>query len=93
MLYYNKIDFSKGIYVNKTRESRECGICHYWYFLDKVFKFQPHVYNGCHDVLMISVNLSHISIRNIHGADFCCIIKGISKSEAVNVLQKADLNE
>ena len=29
MLYYDKIDFSKGIHVNKTSESRECGICHY----------------------------------------------------------------
>ena len=32
MLYYNRIDISEGINVNKTRASKECVICHYWYF-------------------------------------------------------------
>ena len=39
MLYYNRIDVFKRINVNKTSESKECDICHYWYFLDKGFKF------------------------------------------------------
>ena len=39
MLYYDKIEVSKWIDVNKTSESRECDICRYWYFLDKGFKF------------------------------------------------------
>ena len=32
MLYYDRIDVSEGIDVNKTNESKECDICHYWYF-------------------------------------------------------------
>ena len=43
MLYYNRIDVSEGIDVNKTRESKECNSCHYWYFLNKGFKFQADV--------------------------------------------------
>ena len=43
MLYYDKIDASEGIGVNKTNELKECDICHYRYFLDKGFKFQPDV--------------------------------------------------
>ena len=31
-------------------------------FLDKGFKFQANVCNGCHDLLMMSMNLSHIAI-------------------------------
>ena len=42
---------------------------------------------------MMSMSLSGIDILNIEGADYCCIISGISKSEAVNLLQKADLKE
>ena len=57
MLHYDRFDVSEGIDVNKTSESKECDICHYWYFLDKGFNFQPHVCNGCHDVLMMSMNL------------------------------------
>ena len=37
MLYYDRIDLSEGIDVNKTSESKDCDICHYWYFLDKGF--------------------------------------------------------
>ena len=65
ILYYDRIDISEGINVNTTSESKKCGICHYWYFLDKGFKFQPNVYNGCCNVLMISMNLSNIAILNI----------------------------
>ena len=39
MLYYDRIDVSERIYENKTIRSKECGICHYWYFLDKEFNF------------------------------------------------------
>ena len=67
-------------------------ICHYWYFLDKECKFQPHVCNRCQDVLMMSKSLSYIAILNINGVNYRYIINGISKSGAINLLQKDDLN-
>ena len=42
---------------------------------------------------MMYIDLVSITILNIHGADYCCIINGISKSEDVNLLQKANLKE
>ena len=65
----------------------------YSYFLDKGFKFQPYVCNGCHDVLVMSMNLRNIAIQNIWGAGYCCTIGQISKSEARNELQNIDLTE
>ena len=47
MLYFDRIDVFVGIDVNKTSPSKECDICHYWYFLNKVFKFKPNVYESC----------------------------------------------
>ena len=91
MLYYNTIDVSEGINVNKTSASKECDACHYWYFLNCSFKFQPNVCNRCHDLLMVSVNLSDIAILNIKGLDYHCIISLISKNEAINLIQTADL--
>ena len=35
MLYYDGIDLSEGIDVNKTSASKECDICRFWCFLDK----------------------------------------------------------
>ena len=62
MLSYDRIDVSEGFDVNKTSASKECDICHRWYFLNYSFKFQPNVCNRCHDLLMMSVNLRDIAI-------------------------------
>ena len=37
------------------------------------------------------MNLSDITIQNIHGVDYCCIINGISISEAINLMQNINL--
>ena len=74
MLCYDRIDVSEGIDVNKAID-----ICHYWYFLNKGFKFQPNISNGCHDLLMMSMNLSDITILNIKVSDYRCIISEIGK--------------
>ena len=79
IIYFDRIDVSEGIYVNKTSASKDCDVCHYWYFLNFNFKFQSNVCNRCHDLLIMSVNLSDIAILNIKGSNFCCIIRLISK--------------
>ena len=50
MLEYDRIDVPEGIDINKTDETRECIICHYWYFFKINFRFQPKVYDDCHDM-------------------------------------------
>ena len=45
MLYFDRIDVSIEIDVNKTTASKECHLCHYWYLLNYSFKFQPNVSN------------------------------------------------
>ena len=39
MLYFDRIDVSEEIDVNKISVSKECDTCHYWYFLNYSFKF------------------------------------------------------
>ena len=34
MLEIDRIDISGGNDINKTNISKECDICHYWYFKD-----------------------------------------------------------
>ena len=79
MLYFDRIDVSERIDVNKTIASKECDICHYWYFLIYSFTLQPNVCNRCHDLLMMSMNLSDIAILNIKRSDYHCIISLIRK--------------
>ena len=39
------------------------------------------------------MNLSDITILNIKSADYYCIIRDISKSEAINLMKNIDLTE
>ena len=57
MISYERTDKSKEIDFNKTDGSKECMICHYWYFSDG-FKYQPYVCNACHDFSVTLQNLS-----------------------------------
>ena len=49
MLYYDKIDIRDRIDLAKSNSSKECMICHYWFF-NHGFKFLDYVCNGCHDL-------------------------------------------
>ena len=40
---------------------------------------------------MMSMNLSENVTLNIKGSNFCCVIVLIIKSEAINLMQNADL--
>ena len=45
MLHYEKINVSEGIDTNKTSASKQWILCHYWYFKNVGFKFEPRVIN------------------------------------------------
>ena len=93
MLHFNRTDVSDGIDVNKTSASKQFDICDYWYFLNYSFKFQPNVCNRCHDLLMMSINLSDIAILNIKVSDYGGIISLINKNEAIDLMQNSDLTQ
>ena len=89
MLRYQKIDVSEGIDVNKTSASKECELCHYWFFKYIGFKFEEHVCNKCYDLLTIAHSLKDIVILSAKGATFRCILMGISKNEALKILNNS----
>ena len=68
-------------------------LCHYWYFKDVGFKFEPHVSNKCHDVLMTAFELKNIAILNAKRVSFRYILCGISRDEAVNRLYNSMLED
>ena len=44
MLEYDRIALSEGIDNKKCKEtSRECGLCKFYYFLDKNFNYGPYL--------------------------------------------------
>ena len=51
MLEYDRIDIFQGIDINKISASKECDICHYWYFKVIGFKYEPYLCNDCRDLM------------------------------------------
>ena len=67
MLDYDRADISKGTDVNKTNASKECDICHYWYFKDIGFKYEPYLCNGCYDLIQKAMSFNDVAIVCVKG--------------------------
>ena len=93
MLQCEKIDVTEGVDVNKTNASRECELWHYWYSKDVGFRFEPHICNKCHNALLNAYELKNITILNVKGVDFRCVLWGISRDEAANMLNNSVLED
>ena len=89
MLQYQKIDVSEGIGVNKASASKECELCHYWFFKDVGFKFEEHVCNKYHDLLTMAYSLKNIAILSAKGTTFRCLLMGISKNKGLKRLNNS----
>ena len=72
MLKYDRIDISEGIDVNKSdKNSRECSLCHYYYFLDINFNYQNYLCDGCHDMSMKANSMQNLAILYHRGNAYC----------------------
>ena len=56
---------SEGIDLTKQVHQKS-DICRYWYFINKAFKFQTYVCNRRHDLLMMSMILSDMRVKQIN---------------------------
>ena len=77
MLQNEKCDVSEGIDVNETSLSKECMLCHYWYFKDVGFRFELHVCNKCHNILITAYELRNIAILNVKSVHFRYILRAL----------------
>ena len=67
-------------------------LCHYWYFKGVRFKFKPRVCNKC-SIGCIFSKSKRIEILNVKGVHYKCIFGGISRNEAVNILNNYVLED
>ena len=91
MLQYERTDASERIDVNNASVSKECELCHYWFFKDMGFKFEKNVCNRCHDLLTMAYSLENIVILNTKETTFRCILWGVSKNEGLKRLSNSVL--
>ena len=92
MLQYERNHVFEGIDFDKSNKSKECMICHYWYFKDIGYKYELHVCNKCHDLLMVVYDLKNFIILNIQAVDYSCYLFNTSKNDAITVLNNSVLD-
>ena len=85
-------DISEGIHLAKSNNSKGWMIYQYYIFNHR-FEFQDSVCTGCHDLTILSVNISDIVIVTVKNIDCRCIIHNIKKSEAINLLRNSVLED
>ena len=90
MLEYDKVDISEGIDVNKTK-SKECMLCHYWYFLNKNFTCGPYLCNGCYNIMQKSINFKNITVVHIKKSAFRIYFLDMTKHEAKKLMKSSNL--
>ena len=93
MLEYDRIDISESIDTNKTSASKECNICHYWYFLDKNFNYKPYLCSGCHDLMQKAMSFKNVAIVSFKGNDYRIHFYCISKNYAITIMTNSNLND
>ena len=86
MLEYDRIVISKGIDVSKTSLSKECNICHYWYFKNIGFKHEPYLSNGCHDLMQKAMSFNNAAIVYVKWSAYRIHFSYMSKNDAINIM-------
>ena len=93
MLEYDRIDISEGIDVNNTNKSKECMLCHYWYYLDKNFSYGPYLCDGCYNIMQKSIDFKIIPIVYVKKSAYTIYFLYMSKHEAKKLMTKSNLIE
>ena len=83
MLEYDRIDISEGIDVNKTSASKECNICHYWYFKDIGFTYEPYLGNVFHDLMQKALSFNDVAIVYVKESVYRIHFWYMSKDNAI----------
>ena len=85
MLEYKRIDISEGVDVNKTNLSKECDICHYWYYKNIGFKYEPYLCNVCHNLMQKATSFN-VAIVYVKGNACRIHFWYMSKDDAFNIM-------
>ena len=86
-----RIDISEGIDGNKTNASKECDICHYWYFKDIGFKYEPYLCNACHDLMQKAVSFNDVAIVYVKESAYRIHFWYMNKNDEISIMNDSNL--
>ena len=86
-----RFDTSEGIDVNKTNASKECDICHNWYFKDSGFKYEPYLCNGCHSLMQKAMSFNDVAVVYAKESAYRIHFWYMNKDDAISIMNISNL--
>ena len=71
--------------------SKECDICHFLYFKDIGFKYEPYLCNGCHDLMQKAMVFNNVPVVYVKGSSYRINFWCMSKDDAINIINGSNL--
>ena len=93
MLEYDRIKILERLDGKKTNASKECDVCHYWYFKIISFKYEPYLYNDRHGLMQKAMTFNDVAIVSIKRSDYKTHFWNMNKDVAINIMKNYNLNE
>ena len=91
MLEYDRINISEEIDINKTNASKECKICHYWYFKDIGFKYEPYLCNGCRGLMQKTISFNDVAVIYVKESANRIHFWYMSKDDTISIMNSSNL--
>ena len=93
MLFYDRISEGEGTDANRTGldTSKECNICHFYFFTDRNFLYQPHVYNGCHYASLSTISLTDFKTISVKDNTYR-VVSNLPYNEIYHLIESSSLN-
>ena len=91
MLEYDRTDLSEGIDVDKSNKSKECMLCHYWYFLGKSFSYGPYLRDGCYNIMQKSIHIKNVAIVYVKKSGYRIYFWYMNEREAKKLMTNSNL--
>ena len=86
MLWYEKIDVSEGIDVNKTSSSKNVSFVTIDFLKMLDLNLKNMFVINVNDLLTMAYSLKNITILSAKGTIFRCLLMGISKNEGLKIV-------
>ena len=83
--------FQKELMLIKQIHKKKCDICHYWYFKDIGFKYEPYLGNGCHDLMEKAMSQNDVAIAYVKGSAYRIHFWYMSKNDPISLMNNSNL--
>ena len=91
MLEYDRTDISEEIDINKTRASKEYDICHYCYFKDIGFNYEPYL--GYYDLTQKAMSFNDVAIIYVKRSAYRIHFWYLSKDDGISIMENYNLSD